>query len=62
MEGYAVFISTCYIIESMNWGVVMLRMWSISVLGKKCEDMCNVRSSAGHKPIDAANSSLMYMF
>ena len=36
VERYAILICTCKIFESMNRGLLMLRMWSIAVWGKKC--------------------------
>ena len=46
----------------MNYCLVMLRMGSISVRGKKGECMGNVRASEGRKPIDAAKNTMIDLF
>ena len=43
----------------MNCGIVMLSMRSIAVQGKKYEGRFNFRDSAGYKPIDAVNNTLI---
>ena len=50
------------IFDSMKCGLVVLRMWSIAVWGKKCLWRCNVRVSASCKPVDAANNILIDLF
>ena len=59
VERYFICICTCKIFESMNCGLVMLRMWSIAVWGKKFYCGWNSRVGAGCNPIDAANDTLI---
>ena len=59
---YDVFIHACYVFEKMNCGIVILRMCSISVQGKKGECRDNGRASAGLQSLDAANNTLIDLF
>ena len=43
----------------MHCGLIVLWVGIISVLGKECENRCNVRTSESYKPIDAANNALI---
>ena len=62
VEVYAVLIYAREIFESMNCGLVMLSMWSISVWGNTCECRCNIRPIEGRKTIDTAQINLIDLF
>ena len=59
MKGYAVFVGGRELFESVNCGLIMLWVERIAVWEKKCENGCNVRTSASCKPIFAAKNALI---
>ena len=59
VKGDAVFICDCWVFESMECGLVVLRVGIIDARGKKGERRVNFRASEVCHPIAASNNTLI---